>query len=303
MSRNLVKSYFTIQEGDEPRVIDSNTRIEEKLERIRYIMPQVDFAPTEFGEEEVTGEFVDGIGDPLDMLMSEDYVPDAEGTGMESNVIKANPEPVGVSQADIEELEAMRDRMIQEAEADIAVMKNMAANEIATSKTIAYEEGRNEGYQKGISDANAEAARIRAQLEEERARIDQMYEERIVDLEPEFVRILTNIYEQVFKVDLSEDRQIVVNLLRNAMQRIEGTKNYIIHVSRDDYPYVSENKQMLIDACQTQDSTVDLVEDITMRSGECMIETDGGIYDCSLDTQLAALRKKLILLSYDGREE
>lgn len=303
MSRNLVKSYFTIQEGDEPRVIDSNTRIEEKLERIRYIMPQVDFAPTEFGEEEVTGEFVDGIGDPLDMLMSEDYVPDAEGTGVESNVIKANPEPVGVSQADIEELEAMRDRMIQEAEADIAVMKNMAANEIATSKTIAYEEGRNEGYQKGISDANAEAARIRAQLEEERARIDQMYEERIVDLEPEFVRILTNIYEQVFKVDLSEDRQIVVNLLRNAMQRIEGTKNYIIHVSRDDYPYVSENKQMLIDACQTQDSTVDLVEDITMRSGECMIETDGGIYDCSLDTQLAALRKKLILLSYDGREE
>lgn len=303
MSRNLVKSYFTIQEGEEPRVIDSNTRIEEKLERIRYIMPEVDFIPEDFGEDAgEPGEFVDGIGDPLDMLMSDGYTPEQNGEEM-SNVIKANPEPTGVSQADIEELEAMRERMIQEAEADIAVMKNMAANEIATSKAVAVEEGRNEGYQRGISEANAEAARIRAQLEEERARIDRMYEEKIVDLEPEFVRVLTNIYEQVFKVDLSEDRKIVVNLLRNAMQRIEGTRNYIIHVSRDDYSYVSENKQMLIDACQTQDATVDLVEDVTMRSGECMIETDGGIYDCSLDTQLAALRKKLILLSYDGREE
>lgn len=303
MSRNLVKSYFTIQEGEEPRVIDSNSRIEEKLERIRYIMPEMNLGNDNGEYIEEPGEFVDGIGDPLDMLMSDEYVPEAEGAEAVSNVIKANPEPATVSQADIDELEAMRERMIQEAEADIAVMKNMAANEIATSKAVAYEEAKNEGYQQGISEANAEAARIRAQLEEERARIDQMYEERIVDLEPEFVRVLTNIYEQVFKVNLSDDKDIVVHLLRNAMQRIEGTRNYIVHVSREDYPYVSENKQRLIEACQTQDVTVDLVEDITMRTGECMIETDGGIYDCSLDTQLTGLRKKLMLLSYDGREE
>ncbi len=31
-----------------------------------------------------------------------------------------------------------------------------------------------------------------------------------------------------------------------------------------------------------------------------MIETEGGIFDCGLGTQLSLLRQKLLLLSYEG---
>lgn len=316
MSKNLVKSYFTIQENNEPRIIDSNSRIEEKLERIRYIMSDSsngfeagldanEYSYSEEGEgyegEGYEGEgYSDGL-DGLDKLYEDGYDADSSQE-VRSNVIKQSSSDY-IPQATMQEIEEIKAQMIQEAEADIAVMKNMAANEISTQKSIAKEEGRALGYEEGIREAREEADRIRMELAEEKERIERLYEERIVDLEPEFVRVLTNIYEEVFKVDLSEDKKIVVNLLRTAMGRIENSSNYIIHVSRDDYPYVSENRQILENACQTAGSTVDLVEDVTMRSGECMIETSGGIYDCGIDTQLSALRKKLILLSYDGREE
>ena len=37
MSSNLVKSYYTTKESSAPRVIDSNAKVEQALERIRYI--------------------------------------------------------------------------------------------------------------------------------------------------------------------------------------------------------------------------------------------------------------------------
>ena len=47
-------------------------------------------------------------------------------------------------------------------------------------------------------------------------------------------------------------------------------------------------------------STVEIVEDMTLGKGECMIETESGIFDCGLGTQLSELRQKLKLLSYEG---
>ena len=46
-------------------------------------------------------------------------------------------------------------------------------------------------------------------------------------------------------------------------------------------------------------SLLEVVEDITLSKNQALIETDGGIYDCSLGTQLDELGKKLRLLSYE----
>ena len=45
-------------------------------------------------------------------------------------------------------------------------------------------------------------------------------------------------------------------------------------------------------------ANVEIIEDMTLSEGECLIETGGGIFDCGLGTQLAGLKKELKLLSY-----
>ena len=47
---------------------------------------------------------------------------------------------------------------------------------------------------------------------------------------------------------------------------------------------------------------MELVEDMTLSRSQCFIETENGIYDCSLDTQLSELKRKLKLLSYERNE-
>ena len=45
-------------------------------------------------------------------------------------------------------------------------------------------------------------------------------------------------------------------------------------------------------------ANVEIIEDVTLNEGECLIETGGGIFDCGLGTQLSGLEKELKLLSY-----
>ena len=45
-------------------------------------------------------------------------------------------------------------------------------------------------------------------------------------------------------------------------------------------------------------SIIEIMEDISLPPDSCMIETDGGIFDCSLGTELSELSTKLRMLSY-----
>lgn len=55
----------------------------------------------------------------------------------------------------------------------------------------------------------------------------------------------------------------------------------------------------MISETGTGSAHVEIIEDMTLSQAECFIETENGIYDCSLDTQLRELERKLKLLSYE----
>ena len=59
-------------------------------------------------------------------------------------------------------------------------------------------------------------------------------------------------------------------------------------------------KKQLMTSAAGINSNVEIIEDMTLSRTQCLIETDGGVFDCGLGTQLGELRKKLQLLSYTG---
>ena len=46
-------------------------------------------------------------------------------------------------------------------------------------------------------------------------------------------------------------------------------------------------------------SSIEVVEDLTLSKNQCMIETEDGIFDCGVSTQLTELSNRLKLLSYE----
>lgn len=274
LSSNLLKRRWVQMQSDETVTIDSNILIGKRMQELgieREPEPESDGFRSGLAAEEVTADGAEG-----------------------QNVIKsepAPPEPVYEGPSPEE--------LIAQAQAEIRQMQENAQAEINAARAQAIESGREEGraqgYRDGAAAADAELAQARRQMEE-------TYNGMIRELEPEFVKQLTGIYEHIFRVELGEYQNLVLRLLEGCMQKIESSSNYIIHVGPEDYPFVSMQKKVLMEVMGNKNAALEVVEDVTMKKNECMIEADGGIYDCSLDMQLAALRRELLLLSYEGVE-
>ncbi len=294
---NLLKSYSLNREDAHTRIIDNNSVVEEKLERIRFILPEIQPAKN-IHSEDGFGEktFTDGLDVTMLDALTESGYSDADNAGESvSNVIKAGANDA--EQAETMEAPAI-DEILSEARAEIDLMKQEALSEIEAQKNRGYEEGRQQGYAEGVSRAEAELNEKWAEIERARQAMAAEREAMIAELEPQFVHAITAIYEKIFEVDLRDNKTLVVNLLRNTLLQIPGCQNYLLHVSREDREYVMEHKGELVTLSMPEEATIDVVEDVTLKAGECMIETSNGIYDCGLGTELSALRKKLELLSF-----
>ena len=170
--------------------------------------------------------------------------------------------------------------------------------ELEAMKNRAYEEGKAQGYDDGYGEAVAQVEEQKNQLAQERKRLEAEYQDLVEELEPRFVEALTDIYEKVFRVDLKKEQNIIMHLISSTMHKIEGSNTYLIHVSKEDYPYVSMKKNEVLVTSVSANASVEIVEDMTLGANDCIIETDGGVFDCGLGTQLEELSQKLRLLSY-----
>ena len=142
---------------------------------------------------------------------------------------------------------------------------------------------------------------FRSQLrlfQEKEEELNQAYHTKMEELEPLFIEKITGIYEHIFHIDLSPYRDMVIYLLSNTIRNIENSRDFIIHLSKEDYPFVLMQKTQIISSLSAN-VTVEMIEDITLATGECYIETLGGIFDCGIDSQLQELGKELKLLSYE----
>ena len=295
MSSIYKRQFVDVQE--EKLVINSNKKIAERLEELSKIVG---------GDGTVSA---DGFSEGLSAVNVSSLVEgaaefDEEGNPI-SNVIKADaappppePEPEPEPQVDVsailEEAENQAQAILADAQAQAEQLRAQAVEEGRNEGRAA---GHDEGYQAGM----AEVESMKQQLLQEEAELQAEFERRVDELEPMFIDTLTGIYEHIFHVNFAEQKEVIFYLIQDALKNIEGGRNMIIHVSANDYGFVSMQKKELLEGISGSDSA-EIVEDVTLKPNECFIETDSGIFDCSLETQLAGLKRELRLLSYSGHE-
>ena len=110
---------------------------------------------------------------------------------------------------------------------------------------------------------------------------------------------ITDVYNYIFGIELADNRDILVHLIDSTLRQVESSRTFIVHVSKDDYPYVNQQKQALTEGATAGKGIVEIIEDLALIQGACLIETDGGIFDCGIDTQLQELTNKLRVLSFE----
>lgn len=301
----VLKSGWVVVNPENTRIIDSNAKAEAKLKELALELAR------QCGEEP---EFVEGFTQGINAVEVSDLMRDEEGNiiGYEqeddySEEQEQAQQPVTAAPA--------YEEVIAQAQAEIEEMKQQAIAEIEAMRVQAAEEGKTEGYQEGLEQGRQEGfaqghqdglnsvaeAREQAltEVKQKAERLEQEYQKKVKELEPKFIDTLTGIYEHIFHVSLRNSRELIVYLIQNTMRNIEGGNTYLIHVSKEDYPFASMQKRELIKNTNINIDDVELLEDATLNKNECMIETGSGVFDCSLGTQLEALNEELRLLSYE----
>lgn len=287
---NLFKAGYVSYDQSEARIIDSNELANRKIEA--------------FQEQEMKRQRAQMLQEEpsYDTAEGDDFIP---GIDMEQlsqltedqSMLESVPDP----QFDMEAMQAEIDLKLQQAQEQADTIVNNAHAQAQEIMQMAQQQGHQEGYDAGYQEGVAAAQALQADFEQQKEDLEKQYQQIVDELEPEMVDILTQIYEHVFNIELREDKGIILHLLKTTLSRIEPGNDLIVHISSDDYDDIMEQKEEL-DACITSpNTTMEIIEDPLLKENECMIESDSGVFDCSLGVELSEITRKLKLLSFDRK--
>ncbi len=287
---NLFKAGYVTYDSTETRIIDNNDLANKKIEA--------------FQEQELKRQRTQMVQEDSfpDMESGEDFVPGIEMEKLSQlTEDQSMLEPVPDPQFDMEAMQAEMDLKIQQAQEQADMIIQNAQQQADAIMQDAKQRGHDEGYQAGYQEGAMAAQALKDEIDQQRGDLEKEYQQIVDELEPEMVDVLTQIYEHVFNIELREDKGIILHLLKTTLSRIEPGKDLIVHVSSDDYDDIMDEKEAL-NACVTSpNTTMEIIEDPLLKENECMIESDSGVFDCSLGVELSEISRKLKLLSFDRK--
>ena len=274
---NLLKRSSVINKDE--RVIDYNDLIKKKIQAIME---------SKHNEMDADG-FINGLhADVVEELISDDDTADA----------LTDDAAMGEQQAaaSLENANAEAERIIEEAR----LQAEQIIADANKNADAAFEEAKQNGYYEGNEKAqeemNINQAQLEVELDNKRKELEQEYNNLKESIEPELVEVITDVFRKVTGVVAEDNQEIILHLINDVMHNADGSRDYVIKVSPDDYKFLVNN-QGKIYCAMSREVNIDIVEDATLERNQCMIETNTGIFNCSLDIELNNLIKNIKLLS------
>ena len=291
MSSNLLKQYYVSVDFEKTRVIDTNELAQKKIAELNRKMQE---SVRDRGLDEFEAEFTDGI----EAVRVAELLDDMGGSEAEGNVFKPMPAYEGPSE---EEIQQMIEERLQEANRQAEEIINAAYGDADGIRKQAHSEGMRQGYDEGVMKAQAELQAMEEELVKKEQLLERQYEAKVGQLEPMFVDAITDVYEQIFHTDLSGYHDILIYLVESIVRKSDEDMQFMVHVSPKDYETVYAKKAELLSKISRENIKVEIVEDMTVAERQCIIETENGVFDCGIDTQLEELKKRFKLLAYQKK--
>ena len=253
---NLLKSRNIVCDGKGKKVIDYNELISEKIYKIQEAIAKEHRETSEY-------ELVDGIdAESVERLLTE--VDETDRHNM---------------------LQNKADDIISLANEDAKVIIERAKQESDLIRTDSATVGWQEGYEEGKKQAEIEILKLKKEIEDERVQMEIEYNDSVQQIEPMLVNAILTVFERVTHVLAEDKKDLVLHLVNDVLSKTEISKEFLIRVSNADYKFMLDNRDR-ITGVVSKKVQIEIIEDPTFKKGQCMIESDSGIYDCSLDIQL-----------------
>lgn len=189
--------------------------------------------------------------------------------------------------------------IISQAHDEVEQLRSAAYDEVEQLKEQAKEEGFQQGYEEGRQTAEKELKAKTKELEERAAETEHALQQKEEDMirmtEQRMVDWLCRMIPQITGVVVENQREVLLYMVNSAMQDLDNSKHFVIRVSGGDYEKIEKHKDEIYGALNPN-IDLEVFEDAKLSPLQCVIETDNGMVDISLDVQLDNLVKALRLM-------
>jgi type III secretion protein L len=159
-----------------------------------------------------------------------------------------------------------------------------AAEQMRATVDAEIEQARRRGYEAGLREARAE---LSAQIAETKAQLEHSF----VSLEGRIVQTVLKAVQQI--LGHTNDRALLEPLIRRVLAQSNSTTPMRLRVSAEQFDAANDAVASLLKEFP-QVEWIDVAKDPNATRGTCVLETEFGVIDGSIDTQLAALRRGLL---------
>lgn len=187
----------------------------------------------------------------------------------------------GVMNKRVLDAQAQAEDILSAAEADAEHVRAEAQDllsDVEATHAAAKERGFAEGREAGL-----------AAVTEQLATLERRKEEFFAQAEPEIVKLVLQCTEKVFGRVVDAHRQVVVDVVRQAIAASIGDR-IVVSVAPSDYAVITQAEDELRGLLD-RTKRIHFKEDESVSPGGCVLETEIGTIDARLETQLKAIKK------------
>ena len=162
-----------------------------------------------------------------------------------------------------------------------------AQEESENIKKSAFEEG----YRLGLEKAQADIESFKNELTSFMNARNDVFEY----IAPDILEISVNIAKTIIKKELDSDPQVLINTIVDVLKTVSKNEPKItIKVRPQSVQFIKDTIPNITYQYGIE-SKINIVADPSIEEGGCVLETNNGIVDASIDTQIEIIKKALEL--------
>lgn len=197
---------------------------------------------------------------------------------------------------DVDATEKLRESIAAELQLQHEKELEIKEKKFAEEIEVARHEGREEGYKNGVADSETEFNNTLASQNEKLHQLDNLLKEiaefNYATEEKHNEFLVEVIFESICKIIGEQviSKEQTLNIVEQSINKINENLDVSLYLSPQDFELIGGE----IKGIERSSQKITVLSDADIKLGGCLIETDDGVLDARLDTQLNELKQLLI---------
>jgi flagellar assembly protein FliH len=192
-----------------------------------------------------------------------------------------------------QDAEQQADMLIKQARADAEQLVSEANANVNKLREETTKQAYSTGYEEGYKTGKDEVERLIAQIQKILSKAIAKRTEIIESAETQLINLVLLIAKKVIKVISENQRNVVINNVMQALNRLKARSEVVIRVNPADVQLTTQHANDFIKQLENV-AGVTVVEVAAIEKGGCIVETDFGQLDARITAQLQEIEEKIM---------